>query len=183
METNVSNERLRHSVEETIVYNDHQRGYDVVTLRKLRVSNIVFTNLVVFNNGSSIIFVGKDLTSKLIWQLIDSISSVFFISNPESTIFVFVITEARQSSVNVVSSGSVKISGFIKVLPSVVSFFLVFDFGIMWNFGRDFSFFLSISLWEIFFIILILFIECLLINIRILQIIILITFTSKAIME
>jgi hypothetical protein len=135
VETNISDEWFCHGVEKTIVNNDHQRRDNVVTLRKLRVSNVVFANLVVFSDRFGIFFVAHNLTFKFIWELINSISSIVFISDPESTFFVFIITEARESSVDIVSSGSVKISGFIKVLPGVIGFFLVFNLSKMWDFS------------------------------------------------
>jgi len=49
METNIGDKWFGHGVEETIVDNDDQRGDNIIALRKLRVSHIVFTNLIVFS--------------------------------------------------------------------------------------------------------------------------------------
>lgn len=128
METDVRDEWFCHSVEETIVNNDDERCDDVIALRKFGVSYIVFTNLIVFRTSSGVFFVAFYLSSKIIRKLIDSISSIMFVSDPETTLTILVIAETRKCSINIVSSSSVKIGWFIKVLPCVISFFLVFDF-------------------------------------------------------
>jgi len=168
METNIGDKWFGHGVEETIVDNDDQRGDNIIALRKLRVSHIVFTNLIVFSWNASFFFVVDDLTFQFNWKLIDSISSVVLIHDPESILFVFIIAETGKCSIDVLSFHCVGIRWLIVILPGVVSFFLVFYFGVMWNLCCYLCSLFYVSLWEVFFIALILFIQSLLVNIWIL---------------
>ena len=165
MEANIGDEWFGHGVEETIVDNDDQRGDNIVALRKLGVSHIVFTNLIIFSIRPCFFFVLYDLTLQLVWKLIDSISSIVLIHDPESFLFVLIIAETGKCSIDILCFHCVSICWLIIVLPCSVCFFLVFYFGVMWNLCCYLCSLFYVSLWEVFFIALILFIQSLLVNI------------------
>jgi hypothetical protein len=139
--------------------------------------------LIVFSRDSGFVFVVNDLTFQIAWKLIDTIVSIIFISDPESFLFVFIIAEAGKCTIDIISSSCIYVSWLVIVLPCVVSFLLVLNFSVMRNFRFDLCFLFYVSLWEVLFITLILFIQSLLVNIRILQIIIFVTFCSQTVMK
>lgn len=65
--------------------------------------------------------------------MIEAIGSVRLECSQQSSVLIFVITEAGQRAVDVLRHEGILVFGFIKRFPSIVSFLLVLDSSKIWN--------------------------------------------------
>lgn len=141
METNFRNGPMTVRIEETIEDQNHDRCNPILITPKDTINDIIVTDFFSYWRWcSSLLFVILDFVKHIHWQLIDAIFSVFFKSRHKSMLMVFVITEARERSIDRRKQTIFLIRRLIKLLPGGESFLLILYLTIMLDFLALFTF-------------------------------------------